>query len=118
MMPAEPKPSLLDVTALIDQADIFVTGDSGLMHLAVVTKKIEHNDDQISLPRNSVKIIVLFGGTNPSFYGYRNRTVILGKGRKEQRDFRPGITKESYNSKGRDFFDHITPEQLTEAIMS
>ena len=118
MMPAKPKPSLLDVTAFIDQADIFVTGDTGLMHLAVVTKKILDDDDQKLLPRNSVKIIVLFGGTNPSFYGYRNRTVILGKGRKEQRAFRPGITKESYNPKGRVFFDHIAPEQLTEAIIS
>ncbi len=44
--------------------------------------------------------------------------MILGSGRKEQTAYRPGIIKESYNPKGRDFFDHISPEQLTEAILS
>jgi len=37
LMPAEPRMHLLEMTALIDQADIFVTGDTGVMHLAEYT---------------------------------------------------------------------------------
>jgi ADP-heptose:LPS heptosyltransferase len=29
MLPAEPSPTLIEITALIDQADVFVTGDTG-----------------------------------------------------------------------------------------
>ena len=118
LMPAEPKAKLLDVAALIDQSDVFVTGDTGLMHIAAATKKCREESDTEFYPSNSVKIIALFGGTNPGFYGYRNRTIIIGKGRKEQMAFIPGIAKESYNPKGKNLFDHIAPHQLTEAILS
>lgn len=117
MLPAEPRASLLETTALIDQADIFVTGDTGVMHLAAASKKIRTENTAGHAPRNTVQILALFGGTNPGFYGYSKRTRIVGKGRKEQAAYRPGIAKESYNPKGRDLFDHISPGQLTEAIM-
>ncbi|HYX50871.1 MAG TPA: glycosyltransferase family 9 protein, partial [Ktedonobacteraceae bacterium] len=117
LIPAEPKAKLLDVAAFIDQADIFITGDTGLMHIAAATKACMEEDDTAFYPNNSVKIITLFGGTNPSFYGYSTRTIIIGKGRKEQMAFIPGIAKESYNPKGKNLFDHISPHQLTEAIL-
>ncbi len=108
-------PTLLDTAALIDQADILVTGDTGVMHLAVATKRVRQG---AVAPRNSVKIIAIFGGTNPDIYGYKNRTLILGRGRKEQRTFSPGYVKELYDPKGKDLFDHISPQQLAEAIIS
>jgi hypothetical protein len=118
LMPAEPRAKLLDVAAFIDQSDMFVSGDTGLMHLAATTKMLREGDNTEYCPNNSVKIIALFGGTTPSFYGYTNRTMILGRGRKEQRAFIPGIAKESYNPRGKNLFDHIHPRQLTEAIIS
>src|SRR6266566_935013 len=118
LMPAEPKAKLLDVVAFIDQSDMFITGDTGLMHLAAATKKLKDGDDATYYPNNSVKIIAVFGGTNPSFYGYSTQTIIVGKGRKEQMAFIPGIAKESYDPKGKNLFDHISPHQLTEAILS
>lgn len=118
LMPAEPKAKLLDVAAFIDQSDIFITGDTGLMHLAAATKKLNDEDHATYCPKNSVKIIALFGGTNPSFYGYSKRTTIVGKGRKEQMAFIPGIAKESYHAEGKNLFDHIAPHQLTTAILN
>lgn len=118
LMPAEPRAKLLDVAAFIDQSDIFVSGDTGLMHLAATTKMLREGDDTEYCPNNSVKIIALFGGTTPSFYGHSKRTIILGRGRKEQMAFLPGIAKESYSPRGKNLFDHIDPHQLTEAIIS
>ncbi len=118
LMPAEPKPKLLDVAAFIDQADTFVTGDTGLMHLAATFKRVSDDNAALYYPHNGVHIITLFGGTNPGLYGYRQRTTILGRGRKEQLAFKPGIAKETYNPRGKNLFDHITPEQLTEAILT
>lgn len=62
LMPSEPRMHLLEVAALIDQADIFVTGDTGVMHLAVAHKTVREEDDTHFVPKNSVKIIALFGG--------------------------------------------------------
>lgn len=117
MVPVEPRARLLDVAAFIDQADIFVTGDTGLMHIAVTEKRLREEANADLLPRNSVKIIALFGGTNPHLFGYSEQTTILGRGRKEQLTLVPGIFKESYDPKGQDMFDHISPERLTEAII-
>jgi Glycosyltransferase family 9 (heptosyltransferase) len=117
-IPAEPRAKLLDVAAFIDQSDIFVTGDTGLMHIAVANKKLSESNETAYFPKNAVKIIALFGGTNPGFYGYSDRTIIVGKGRKEQTAFVPGIAKESFNPKGKNLFDHISPHQLTDAILS
>ncbi len=117
MVPAEPRARLLDVAAFIDQADIFVTGDTGFMHVAVTEKRLREGANADLLPHNSVKIVALFGGTNPHLFGYSEQTTVLGRGRKEQLTFVPGIFKESYSPKGQDLFDHISPQQLTEAIV-
>ncbi len=118
MLPAEPKATLLETAALIDQVDLFVTGDTGVMHLAAATKRVGQGNAGPFAPRNAVKIIALFGGTNPDVWGYQERTMIVGRGRKEQRTFHPGFVKELYHPKGKDFFDHISPHQLAEAIAS
>jgi len=118
LMSSDPRPSLLETSTFIDQADIFLTGDTGLMHLVTATKKLGKADSTVYTPRNSVKIIAIFGGTNPGLYGYSKRTLILGRGRKEQMQVGPNIFKEAYNSSSRDFFDHISPCQVTEAILS
>jgi hypothetical protein len=88
------------------------------MHLAAAMKKIEQPVREELAPRNSVKIIALFGGTHPGLHGYCKRTIVLGRGRKEQVRFAPGVAKDMYNPRGKDLFDHITPDQLTDAIMS
>jgi glycosyl transferase family 9 (putative heptosyltransferase) len=116
-MPAEPRHSLLELAALIDQSDIFVSGDTGVMHLAVTTKKNRQAVKEELSPRNTVKIITLFGGTNPALYGYGTRTIILGRGRKEQARLTPGMAKESYHPNGKNLFDHIPPQQLRGAIL-
>lgn len=117
MAPHEPRSSLLETTALIDQAEILITGDTGTMHLAVAFKKLAEKEGSY-FPRNSRKVIALFGGTNPGLHGYSQQTIILGRGRKEQSAIVPGIFKEAYNGKERNFFDHIAPQELTDAIIS
>ena len=115
-LPAQPRMTLLETAALLDQADLFVTGDTGVMHIATAKKQIAREvPDTVSL-QNNPRIVALFGGTNPGFYGYCTRSVIVGRGRKEQRAFRPGFSKEGYDPKGRDMFDHITPQELRAAI--
>ncbi len=88
------------------------------MYLAAATKKIKHAVCEEFSPRNSVKIIALFGETNPALHGYCKRTIILGRGRKEQARFTPGVAKDMYNPKGKNLFDHIASQQLTDAILS
>jgi ADP-heptose:LPS heptosyltransferase len=116
-LPAKPRMALLETAALLDQVDIFITGDTGVMHLAAAKKEITQEVSGVASLQNNPRIVALFGGTNPGFYGYRTRSVIVGRGRKEQRAFRPGFSKEGYNPKGRDMFDHITPQEVREAIM-
>ncbi len=118
LLPAEPRAGLLDLAALIDQFALFVSGDTGVMHLAVAHKKLREGDDKRFSPGNKTKVIALFGGTNPGYFGYSQRSVIIGRGRKEQRAFRPGIAKVAYDTKNRDLFDHISPRQLADAICS
>jgi hypothetical protein len=118
LLAAEPRATLLETTAFIDQADIFVTGDTGVMHLAAATKVLKPGDDTHFSPRNRLKTNAIFGGTSPGYYGYGRRTIIVGRGRKEQMALRPGIFKDSYDPKGRDLFDHIAPEQLAQVIVS
>jgi ADP-heptose:LPS heptosyltransferase len=116
---AEPRPTLLETAALIDQADIFLTGDTGVMHLAAARKALPESaasNDQVYASTNAVDIVVLFGGTNPAFFGYRKRTTILGQGRIEQRAIKPGLSKAGYQTNGRDFFDHIAPCAIVDAI--
>ena len=116
MRPEEPMSTLLETAALIDQADIFVTGDTGVMHLAAATKMLGRGESVAFAPRNTVKIIAIFGGTNPDIYGYKERTLIVGKGRKEQRTLCPGYLKDLFKPRDKDLFDHISPQQLAEAI--
>jgi ADP-heptose:LPS heptosyltransferase len=117
LMPAEPKHSLLELAAFIDQSDIFVSGDTGVMHLAATTKKIKQVTNEDLSPRNAVKIITLFGGTNPALHGHSKHTIILGRGRKEQARFTPGLAKDVYDPKGQNLFDHIPSQELTDAIL-
>lgn len=109
--------ALLELAAFIDQSDIFLTGDTSTMHLAAARKMLPYTARSELLPRNTVKIIALFGGTHPGFHGYSRRTTIIGKGREEQTTFVPGIAKELYHLDGKDFFDHISSRQITEAIL-
>lgn len=115
-LPAEPKPSLLETAALIDQVDLFVAGDTGVMHLAATTKRVGQADTGSVAAKNAVKIIALFGGSNPDVWGYPTRTTIVGRGRKDQRTFSPGFVKELSHTAGTDYFDHISPRQLAEVI--
>ena len=115
-LPAQPRMTLLETAALLDQTDLLVTGDTGVMHLAAAKKKIAQEAPCATSLRNNLRIVALFGATNPGFYGYRAHSTILGRGRKEQRTFRPGFAKEGYNPKGRDLFDHVPPQELSETI--
>ncbi len=118
LLPAKPGATLLEMAAFLDQADIFVSGDTGVMHLAAATKRLKPGSNAQFRPRNAIKIITLYGGTNPAYYGYCHRATIVGSGRKEQRAFRPGFSKEAYNMRGRNLFDHIAPREVTEAILN
>lgn len=117
LLPAEPRMPLLELAALLDQADIILTGDTGVMHLAAATKRVAGEDGDCPT-RHTSRIIALFGGTNPSFYGYRTGATILGEGRPEQHSFRPGFSKEGYDARGKDLFDHIDPQAVTEALIN
>ena len=86
------------------------------MHLAAASKMLAQGEDMHFAPGNQTKFIALFGGTNPGYFGYSKRTIIIGRGRKEQRTFVPGIAKVAYNPKGRNLFDHIAPRQVVDAI--
>lgn len=114
---AEPGPTLLETAALIDQADICIAGDTGIMHLAATTRRLKEGEAQGVSVRNSIRIISIFGATSPDFYGYRKRAVIIGEGRKEQMTLKPGIFKEAYDPKGRNLFDHIAPRQIADTIV-
>jgi ADP-heptose:LPS heptosyltransferase len=118
LMPAHPKLPLLDLAALIDQNDIFITGDTSTMHLAAASKMVSPGASTAVIPQNAVKIIALFGGTHPGLHGYSQRSIIIGKGRKEQTTLAPGIAKEMHRPQKENFFDHISSCQITSAILS
>lgn len=119
LLPHHPKPSLLDVTGFIDQSDIFITGDTGIMHLAAAKKFVVSSFGKASKnASNNGKIIAIFGGTNPGLYGYSHRTEVIGRGRVDQGRLRPGLLKEGYNPDGKNFFDHITADVITQAILA
>jgi hypothetical protein len=118
LLPAKPRANLLETAAFLDQSDILITGDTGVMHVAAATKQLKPGDNIRFRPRNLAKIIAIFGGTNPDYYGYKKRAINVGTGRKEQMAFRPGFSKEAYHMHGRNLFDHIAPQEITEAIIS
>lgn len=116
--PAHPKPSLLSITALLDQADVVLTPDTGIMHLSLAHKII--TDGNGYEPGNTAKIVTLWGATNPGLYGWGGgRMVILGRGRREQRRIKPGFLKEGCQPiPGIDYFDHIKPSEITTTIIN
>lgn len=107
--------SLLYVTALIDQADLLITPDTGIMHLAAARKIVVEKTAQI-YAKNSLPIIALFGATNPGLYGYAQRSTIIGRGRKEQTKLQPGFYKNACTPKNINYFSHIDAEELQKKI--
>jgi len=123
LIPPDPKPHLLFLTAFIGQSDIFLTPDTGLMHLAVAKKRLIAPDQQEQLILdNKTKIISIFGGTNSGVFGYKDKTMIIGLGRREQNILLnilfSGLIKDVSHSGLKNFFDHIDPDELTEAILN
>lgn len=116
-LPAKPGLSLLETAALLSMIDVFVSGDTGVVHLAVAQKRVRPQDEGQVKVENRTGIITLFGGTNPAFYGYPGRARILGRGRREQQRFRPGFSKVAYNAGSKDWFNHIRPAALSETIV-
>jgi len=58
----------LDVyAALVDLADVFISGDTGPLHLAAARKFLRSSGRSL---RNRTSIISVFGGTPPRIYGY------------------------------------------------
>ncbi len=114
-----PKPSLLYVTALLDQADVVLTPDTGILHLSLA-HKIVSGDNGCDKPKNSARTVSLWGATNPGLYGWGGgRLVILGRGRPQQRSIKPGFLKEGCKPiPGYDYFDHIKPSEITTAIIN
>jgi ADP-heptose:LPS heptosyltransferase len=60
-----------EYTALIDLSDIFITGDSGPLHLAAARKF--SRDRRISF-RNRTAVFSIFGGTPAKIYGLDSKT--------------------------------------------
>jgi Glycosyltransferase family 9 (heptosyltransferase) len=109
---------LLDTTAFIDQADLLITGDTGLMHLAATQKKIPQGETGGNHPRNNTAILTIWGGTRPGYWGYPALATIIGEGNKLQRQMYPGIRKYLWIQKKADYFGHIDPSALTNAILT
>ena len=108
---------LLDTVALIDQAEIFVTGDTGLMHLAATKRRTSEGEGHRPHARNNLSIISLWGGTRPGYWGYPTFTTIIGEGNPLQRQMYPGIRKYLWLQKKADYFGHIDPSDLANAIL-
>jgi hypothetical protein len=108
---------LLDTVALIDQADILLTGDTGLMHLAATKKLTSEGEGPGPHARNALSMISLWGGTRPEYWGYPFTTMI-GKGNPLQRQMYPGIRKYQWLQKKADYFGHIDPDDLANAIVT
>ena len=61
----------LDVyAAIIDLCDIYITGDTGPLHIAAARKYAERKTDKF---RNRTAIFSVFGATPPRIYGYDTR---------------------------------------------
>ncbi|HUI29971.1 MAG TPA: glycosyltransferase family 9 protein [Candidatus Acidoferrales bacterium] len=67
-------PSFMSIdvyAALMDYSDIFVTGDTGPLHLAAARKFARRYRKPL---RNKTAVFSIFGGTPPRIYGYDSRT--------------------------------------------
>jgi ADP-heptose:LPS heptosyltransferase len=62
--------SLEEYTALIDFSDIFVTGDTGPLHLATARKYVRENGSSL---RNKTAVFSIFGSTPPRIYGFDSK---------------------------------------------
>lgn len=63
-----PKDTSIDVcAALIDYSDMFISGDTGPLHIAAAKKVIVNSDTHF---RNSTALIGIFGATSAKIYGY------------------------------------------------
>ncbi len=63
-----PKDIGIDVyAALIDNSDLFITGDTGPLHIAAARKYIVNSDSRF---KNSTAIVGIFGATSAKIYGY------------------------------------------------
>ena len=62
----------LDVyTVLIDLSDIFITGDTGPLHLAAARKFFKNNNKSL---RNKTAVFSIFGSTPSRMYGFDSKT--------------------------------------------
>lgn len=63
-----PPSTNLDVyTALIDMSDVFISGDTGPLHLAAARKYLRNSGESL---RNRTAVLSVFGGTPSHIYGY------------------------------------------------
>lgn len=69
--------SLETYTALIDQSDLFLSGDTGPLHLAAARKTDESGKRQL---RNRTAVFSVFGATPPHFSGYDSGPGFLESG--------------------------------------
>jgi ADP-heptose:LPS heptosyltransferase len=53
--------------ALIDDSNMFITGDTGPLHIAAARKVIVNSNNHF---RNSTAIVEIFGATSAKIYGY------------------------------------------------
>lgn len=58
-------------TALIDQTDVFISGDTGPLHLAAARRYSRETGMEL---RNKTAVFSIFGGTPPTIYGYDSTT--------------------------------------------
>ncbi len=63
--------NLDDYAALIDLSDIFITGDTGPLHLAAARKYSSSDGNSL---RNRTAVFSVFGGTPPHIYGFDSKT--------------------------------------------
>jgi len=77
--------SLEAYAALVDRSDVFISGDTGPLHLAAAWKKDRAGKHPF---RNKTAVISLFGATPPRFSGYDSRPGFLESGQgAESRSF-------------------------------
>jgi len=63
-----PRDTPIDVYAgLIDNSDMFISGDTGPLHIAAAKKVIVNSDNHF---RNSTAVVGIFGATSAKIYGY------------------------------------------------
>jgi ADP-heptose:LPS heptosyltransferase len=62
--------NLDEYTALIDFSNIFITGDTGPLHLAAARKFLRNSGKKL---RNRTAVFSIFGGTPPKIYGFDSK---------------------------------------------